>query len=499
MRSRAMAVTVLFSLILISGFGCFRSTLAYFNDPLKAPSSLSSEQAKALAKKESLLRASRKIVDVRGNRKTTVFLALSGGGSRAAYFDTCCMFNLGAMLKEVDVISCVSGGSWAGAYYCITEDPAEIAKRQEEASATRSMLQFLQLDRMPYHEWEEQSVKRLLSQSFDWDFMVKWLHPGDTMRSWFTGWDRSDTMSEVFAEELFFIQPLPFRTIQTVVPTLLRHGYVMGELNPKRPYLVINATTAVSGPIFGKPFTFTREDFASIGSDIRSYPLSRAVMASSAFPAAMNYMTLRDYRGEAAIPHADRKRQYLHVFDGGVCDNLGLGSVGKAIKDMEKDLQKQGQTDHKYVIILVDAAVDSSGASPEDPDPRKKLMGMPADANFFSAFDILLETNSQRSIRMVKLILKSTSLGQRVRFLHLKFDDIPAGAVRLDSEGQAIQPRNDAKDGDKTQDLREAVNNVPTAFRLSDYNANVIEAATDELFRLKRAEIDALYKWATQK
>ena len=500
MRRDVTALAVLFSIGLFCGTGCFPGMLAYFNDPLpdeQPAAELSPAQAAARALRDGRLRATRTIVDVRGHRKTTVFLALSGGGSRAAYFDACCMFKLGPMLKQVDVISCVSGGSWAGAYYCISEEPEAFAKRRAEASAAESVLRFLQLHRVPYHPWSEPSVKEHLGKSLDWRFGLKWLHPGDTLRSWFTAWDRSDTMSEVLAEELFYIQPLPFRTIQTVVPTLLRHSYAMSELNPERPYLIINATGAARGPDFGEPFTFTREDFTSLGSDIRRYPLSRAVMASSAFPGAMNHMTLRDYRKEAAAAPEVRKRQYLHVFDGGVCDNLGLASVGKAIAEMDAALQARGRGDQKYVVILIDAGIDAGGASGEDPDPREKLLGTPADANALSAMDILLKTNSKRTLDMVNLFLTETPIGQRTRFLHLTFKDIPRGAVRLDSDGRPVGPGSDGEDGEETRDLYKAANRIPTAFRISDYNANVIEAATDELFRLNKAKLDALHAWAT--
>jgi len=500
MNHRAMALAALFSLVLIGQAGCFPGMLAYFNDPLpaeQAAEELSPAQAAARAVRDGRLRATRTIVDVRGHRKTTVFLALSGGGSRAAYFSACCMFKLGPLLKQVDVISCVSGGSWAGAYYCISEDPADTAKRRADATTTESVLRFLQLQQIPYHRWDEPSVKAHLGKSLDWRFALKWLHPGDTLRSWLTAWDRSDTMSEVLAEELFYIQPLPFRTIHTVVPTLLRQGYAMGELNPERPYLIINATRAARGEAFGERFSFTREGFASLGSDIRTYPLSRAVMAASAFPAAMNHMTLRDYHKEATAPRGYRRRQYLHLIDGGVCDNLGLGAVDKAMTDMEEALHAQGRTDQKYVIVLIDAGTNSGGASGEDPDPRKRLLGTPADANVLSAFDILLKTNSERTLRVLKNHLNQPSLRRRTRFLHLTFRDIPPGAVHLDSDGRPVQPGDEVKESEKTRDLAKAVNRVPTAFRMSDYNANVIEAATDELFRLNKAKLDMLYKWAT--
>ena len=51
-------------------------------------------------------------------------MALSGGGSRSANFAAACMFQLErfGLLQRVDYISSVSGGSLAGAYYCVSGD-----------------------------------------------------------------------------------------------------------------------------------------------------------------------------------------------------------------------------------------------------------------------------------------------------------------------------------------------------------------------------------------
>ena len=67
----------------------------------------------------------------RGNPDVLLALALSGGGSRAAYFSASAMlklqhvFNDVDILKEVDVVSSVSGGSLPAAYYCICKDSKE--------------------------------------------------------------------------------------------------------------------------------------------------------------------------------------------------------------------------------------------------------------------------------------------------------------------------------------------------------------------------------------
>jgi hypothetical protein len=66
----------------------------------------------------------------------------------------------------------------------------------------------------------------------------------------------------------------------------------------------------------GLPFLFANSDFDQINSDLNRYPLANAVTASSAIPAVLEPITLRDY--STTFP------QFQHLVDGGVVDNLGV-------------------------------------------------------------------------------------------------------------------------------------------------------------------------------
>jgi len=110
-----LSLLVLFFLAIIPG--CTKR-YAYWNSPI-SPTSDDISRPK---------HASFNIKDNRGNQDVLVMLALSGGGSRAAYFSAEVMTKLQQdgdldILKEVDVISSVSGGSLPAAYYAITADP----------------------------------------------------------------------------------------------------------------------------------------------------------------------------------------------------------------------------------------------------------------------------------------------------------------------------------------------------------------------------------------
>jgi hypothetical protein len=74
------------------------------------------------------LRSTFSVDGQRGNPRVLMFLALSGGGSRAAYFSASTMLKLQTvfpdvdLLEEVDVVSSVSGGSLTGALYAASRD-----------------------------------------------------------------------------------------------------------------------------------------------------------------------------------------------------------------------------------------------------------------------------------------------------------------------------------------------------------------------------------------
>jgi NTE family protein len=99
-------------------------------------------------------------------------------------------------------------------------------------------------------------------------------------------------------------------------------------------------------------FTFDPAQFALICSDYTKFPVSRAVTASSAVPILFSTVVLRNYAGTCPVEfppwakaaqasadtssraahlarqmskYADREaKPYIHLYDGGLSDNLGV-------------------------------------------------------------------------------------------------------------------------------------------------------------------------------
>lgn len=201
-----------------------------------------------------------------------VGVALSGGGSRAANFGAAVLFELERLgfLKDVSMISSVSGGSLVAAYYGLfSGDP---------------------------QRWNIEEVRQLLLRDFEFTAAIRLLLPHNLLRLAFTDYDSSDLLAEVFDDYLF-----EKRTLAQL---------------PSRPLIYINATERKT--LF--PFEFTPFQFNyHLNSDWQSYPVARAVMASAAFPGLLPDVTLRSY--------ARSSPAYVHLFDGGPSDNYGLRTL----------------------------------------------------------------------------------------------------------------------------------------------------------------------------
>jgi predicted acylesterase/phospholipase RssA len=233
-----------------------------------------------------------------------VGLALSGGGSRSANFSAACMFQLQRLgiLDRVDYISSVSGGSLTAAYYCLSD-----------------------------HGWTPGNVQHRLTHPFATDLIVTALLPWNTLVLLLTPWDRGDILAGSFRHVLYTDhgRELTFRDLRT-----------------DRPRLLINATDLQSG----KKFVFCNESFDDLNSDLAKYPIAHAVAASAAVPVLIHHVTLRDY--------STVFKNYRHLIDGGINDNLGVTSLVEAYTSQVKRARDSGRPDpypNGMILIVVDA------------------------------------------------------------------------------------------------------------------------------------------------
>ena len=240
-----------------------------------------------------------------------VGLAISGGGSRSANFAAACMFQLEriGLLRRVDYVSSVSGGSLTAAYFCSHGDGKG--------------------------GWNPADVQTKLSHAFATDMLVQLALPWNWVALTVSDYDRSDLLAKTLKENLFTASD--------------GHEMRYADLRPDRPRLLVNSTDLQSG----RRFVFCNESFDDINSDLARYPLAYAVAASSSVPVVLHEVTLRDF--STAFP------QYRHMIDGGVVDNLGIETLAEVYRAQELAARDAGRPDpypHGAVFVILDASTE---------------------------------------------------------------------------------------------------------------------------------------------
>ena len=294
-----------------------------------------------------------------------VGLALSGGGSRSANFSAACMFELEriGLLQRVDYISSVSGGSLPAAYYCSAPDGPD--------------------------GWNPANVQERLTHSFATDLYVSILEPWNLLALMFTDKDRSDLLAESFRSVLF-----------------TRNGreLTFNDLRPDRPRLLLNATDLQSG----RGFIFCNESFDELNSDLSRYPLAYGVAASAAVPVILHQVTLRDF--------STIFKQYRHLIDGGITDNLGIVSLLETYDAQVRAAESTNKPDpypNGVVLFVVDA--------------HTKFDARLSDKGDISLLESLAYGASLTSTALLNRASSATLAEMIVRYSP---DDVPAATLR---------------------------------------------------------------------
>jgi len=264
-------------------------------------------------------------------------LAFSGGGFRASLFHIGVLAKLAEfdLLRNVEALSCVSGGSIIGAFYYL-----ELKTLLESGRTTHA--DYLQLVRdveKKFLEGVQKNVRTRIAAS-----------PLAGLKMALTsGYSRSDVIAELYQTH-FYDQTAPkgrkparFMSDLTVHPAEFRGApgetftpkYDNWRLSAKVPMLVLNATTMNTGHNWQFTATWMGESPQAISATIdaipryrrmyyreapqahRQIPIGVAVGASACVPALFEPIVLRNL-------YPDRT---VRLVDGGVHDNQGLSSL----------------------------------------------------------------------------------------------------------------------------------------------------------------------------
>jgi NTE family protein len=379
--------------------------------------------------------------------ENAIMLAFSGGGTRAAAFSYGVLKELREtpivsggqnrrLLDEVHTISSVSGGSFTAAYYGlhgegIFDDFEEVFLRKNvEGALIRGLFNPL---------------------------------------LWFSSGGRTEMAVDYYEEQVF-------------------KGATFADMKKQDgPMIAINASDLG----YGVRFSFVQEYFNLLCSDLSSFPVARAVTASSAVPVlfppvvARNYSEcgseLPDFLKTARIrakhdpelaltvegleTFYDRdKRQYAHFVDGGITDNLGLRAIYDVYElaggvEAFARIHKR-QPPRRLVIIAVNASTEPE---PEmDQSNKQPSLG----ATISAMSDVQLHRYNVATVELLK-----QSLERWAQALSTPDNPVEPYFIRLNFKAIADPER------------RNFLNQTPTSFRLSDEQVDQLIEAGGELLR----------------
>lgn len=381
------------------------------------------------------------------NNDIALILAFSGGGTRAAAFSYGVLESLrdtevmlegrsARLLDEVDTISSVSGGSFTAAYYGLHGDRI-------------------------FDDFDEVFLRRDVEGA-----LVKGLF--NPLR-WFSSEGRTEMAVKYYEDNVF-------------------QGATFADMAQKnRPLIVINASDLG----YGVRFSFIQEYFNLLCSDLSSFPVARAVTASSAVPVLFNPVVVRNHPGcmttkpdwlvaaqERAVDDAEmalvvdgietyldkEKRKYAHFVDGGITDNLGLRAPYELVQIAGGAKAFLAKTDRRTPRRMVLIAVNAS----TDPEP------------------VMDATNKQPSLEETINAMSDVQLHRyNAATLKLMEHSLARWVEALSTPDRPVTPyfiQVSFSDIDQS-DRRVFFNRIPTSFSLTDEQVDNLIAAGRELLQ----------------
>jgi predicted acylesterase/phospholipase RssA len=335
-------------------------------------------------------------------------LALSGGGFRASLYHIGVLARLAELdvLRHVEAISCVSGGSIIGAHFYL--ELRRLLERLPDEEIDRAhYVELVQKIEREFLAGVQENIRTRLAR--DWRTNLRLLFERN--------FSRTSRLGELYDELLFSVAdpktgPDGNAAPHTLEDLLVHPAGEPGDFSPradnwrraaKIPDLILNATTVNTGHNWQFTATWMGEPASRINTEVdgnerlrrmyhwqappafRQVPLGAAVAASSCVPALFDPVVLRGlYPGRV-----------VRLVDGGVHDNQGLDSL----------LEQQCS------LLLVS---DASGQTAAEPDPGAELWQV-----FFRVNNLLMARVREAQYAELRE-LRNAGLLRGLMFIHLK-------------------------------------------------------------------------------
>lgn len=385
--------------------------------------------------------------------ENNIFLAFSGGGTRAAALSYGVLKELRAthfeqdgvdttLLRDVDRISSVSGGSFTAAYYGLFGDRI-------------------------FEDFEQD----VLRKDIQGDLTSAVLSPANLIGRAVKGESRTELAVRYYDRNIF-------------------EGKTFADMRPDAPFILINATDLAAE----SQFMFMQPQFDFLCSDLSTFKVARAVAASSAVPILFDPILVEKFDDcgfdapewlleseQRAKREGDRRLaeqvrsfkfylkkdglRYAALVDGGVTDNIGLRALTRTLslvgdlRGFYKERNPDGDT-KRFVVIAINAStsVDTGiGSNREMPSLGATLSALT---------DVQLHLYNTETNALVKERLrhwaKELSTPERPikdYFIEIEFDSV------------------------SDLEMRRLFNDIPTSFVLTDDQVDKLVQAAGKLLR----------------
>ncbi len=349
-----------------------------------------------------------------------ILLAFSGGGTRAAALSYGVMQELRdtlipsggstiRLLDAVDSISSVSGGSFTAAYYGLYRDRL-------------------------FEDYEDDFLRQGVQQAL----IRQLLNPIHWIRSGFDGFNRTEMTIDYYDRIMF-------------------KGATFSDLAKNGPpFIAINATDLGSG----LRFTFSQSLFDLICTDLGSYPIARAVTASSAVPVAFPPVVLKNHAAHCAVDDYSEwlalkemapttavqsriveglksyrnaeQREYIHLVDGGVADNLGLRVMTDRLESLNaREMLALSELPIKNIlIILVNAEVNPERLIEQSPGTPSLSTTMAAVSSAqFDSYNRETLDRFKDLLRELEHNARAAGTDTKIYFSQVNFDHVQVHEV----------------------------------------------------------------------
>jgi predicted acylesterase/phospholipase RssA len=334
-----------------------------------------------------------------------VGLALSGGGFRASLFHIGVLAKLAEldMLRHVEVLSCVSGGSIVGAHYYLEVRELLRAKRDDQITR-QDYIDLVKRIERDFVAGVQRNIRTRVAAELSTNIRMLFSKT----------YSRTERAGELYEEELY----AKISGEDSSKPLLMRNLFIqpVGEqdFSPKLdnwrrrakvPILVLNATSLNTGHNWQFTASWMGEPPAGIDTDIDGNDRLRRMYYYQAPQALQDIRLGYAVAASACVPgifepivldglYPDR---IVRLVDGGVQDNQGIG----------------GLLEQECTVVLVS---DASGQMVSEKDPGSGLIGVPLRSN--TIFQARLREAQYHELAA----RRRSSLLRGLMFIHLKKD-----------------------------------------------------------------------------